>query len=35
VSTLDEAIDTIRPWPRIHREGQRVAGVAIEVRRLA
>jgi hypothetical protein len=35
VRTLDEAIDTIRPWLRIHREGQRVGHVTIEVRRLA
>jgi hypothetical protein len=32
--TLDEAIDTIRPWLRIHREGQRVSHSTIEVRRL-
>ncbi len=32
--TLDEAIDTIRPWLRIHREGQRVPHSTIEVRRL-
>ena len=35
VRTLDEAVDTIRPWLRIHREGQRVGQAAIEVRRLA
>ncbi|MEO8905748.1 MAG: YciI family protein [Polyangiaceae bacterium] len=35
VRTLDEAIDTIRPWLRIHREGQRVSQATIEVRRLA
>jgi hypothetical protein len=35
VRTLDEAIDTIRPWLRIHREGQRVGDAAIEVRRLS
>jgi hypothetical protein len=35
VRTLDEAVDTIRPWLRIHREGQRVSHAAIEVRRLA
>jgi hypothetical protein len=35
VRALDEAIDTIRPWLRIHREGQRVDRVTIEVRRLA
>jgi len=35
VRTLDEAIDTIRPWLRIHREGQRVGHATIEVRRLA
>ncbi|HEX3867209.1 MAG TPA: YciI family protein, partial [Gemmatimonadaceae bacterium] len=35
VRTLDEAIDTIRPWLRIHREGQRVPDTTIEVRRLA
>lgn len=34
VGTLDEAIDTIRPWLRIHREGQRVPDTRIEVRRL-
>jgi len=34
VRTLDEAIDTIRPWVRIHREGQRVSRATIEVRRL-
>ena len=35
VGTLDEAVDTIRPWLRIHREGQRIPDAAIEVRRLA
>jgi len=35
VRTLDEAIDTIRPWLRIHREGQREDHATIEVRRLA
>ncbi|HTA91289.1 MAG TPA: YciI family protein [Polyangiaceae bacterium] len=35
VRTLDEAIDTIRPWLRIHREGQRVPHTTIEVRRLS
>jgi hypothetical protein len=35
VGTLDEAVDTIRPWLRIHREGQRMPDAAIEVRRLA
>lgn len=35
VRTLDEAVDTIRPWVRIHREGQRVKQSTIEVRRLA
>jgi hypothetical protein len=35
VPTLDEAIDTIRPWLRIHREGQGVSHSTIEVRRLA
>jgi hypothetical protein len=35
VGTLDEAIDTIRPWPRIHREGQRVGHATIEIRRLS
>jgi hypothetical protein len=35
VRTLDEAIDTIRPWLRIHREGQRVDHATIEVRRLS
>jgi hypothetical protein len=32
---LDEAIDTIRPWLRIHRDGQRVDHATIEVRRLS
>ena len=35
VPTLEEAIDTIRPWLRIHREGQRVGRATIEVRRLS
>ena len=35
VRTLDEAIDTIRPWLRIHREGQRAVHATIEVRRLS
>jgi|GEM_PF-1676844 len=35
VPTLDQAIDTIRPWLRIHREGQRVGHATIEVRRLS
>ncbi len=35
VLTLDEAIDTIRPWLRIHREGQRVGRATIEVRLLS
>jgi len=35
VLTLDQAIDTIRPWLRIHREGQRVGHVTIEVRQLS
>jgi hypothetical protein len=34
VRTLDEAVDTIRPWVRIHREGQGVSQATIEVRRL-
>jgi hypothetical protein len=34
VRTLDEAVDVIRPWVRIHREGQRVSQATIEVRRL-
>jgi hypothetical protein len=34
VPSLDEAIDTIRPWLRIHREGQRLGHATIEVRRL-
>ena len=34
VRTLDEAVDAIRPWLRIHREGQVVARATIEVRRL-
>jgi hypothetical protein len=35
VRTLDEALETIRPWLRIHREGQRVDHATIEVRRLS
>jgi hypothetical protein len=35
VLTLDEAIDTIRPWLPIHREGQRASHATIEVRRLS
>jgi hypothetical protein len=35
VRTLDDAIDTIRPWLRIHREGQRVGRATIEVRQLS
>jgi hypothetical protein len=35
VRTLDEAVDTIRPWLRIHREGQRLGDATIEVRRLS
>lgn len=35
VPSLDEAIDTIRPWVTIHREGQCVSHATIEVRRLA
>ncbi len=35
VPTLDEAIETIRPWLRIHREGQRVSHTTIEIRRLS
>jgi hypothetical protein len=34
VRTLDEAVDAIRPWLRIHREGQGVERATIEVRRL-
>ena len=34
VRTLDEAVDVIRPWLRIHREGQGVSQATIEVRRL-
>lgn len=34
VRTIDEAVDAIRPWLRIHREGQRVGQATIEVRRL-
>jgi hypothetical protein len=34
VPTLDEAVDTIRPWVTIHREGQGVRQATIEVRRL-
>ncbi len=33
--SLDDAIDVIRPWVRIHRVGQGVPFSAIEVRRLA
>jgi hypothetical protein len=33
--TLDEAIDTVRPWLRIHRHGQRVGRATIEVRLLS
>ena len=33
--TLDAAIETVRPWLRIHRDGQRVGGAAIEVRLLS
>lgn len=33
--SLDEAVDLIRPWLRIHRIGQGVPFSAIEVRRLA
>ena len=33
--SLDEAVDLIRPWLRIHRIGQGVPSSAIEVRRLA
>ncbi|HEU0036247.1 MAG TPA: YciI family protein [Kofleriaceae bacterium] len=32
--SLDEAVDLIRPWLRIHRVGQGVPSSAIEVRRL-
>jgi hypothetical protein len=32
--SLDEAVDLIRPWLRIHRSGQGVPFSAIEVRRL-
>ncbi|MBL9020533.1 MAG: hypothetical protein JNL83_40485 [Myxococcales bacterium] len=32
--TLDEAVDRVRPWLRIHREGRDVPFSAIEVRRL-
>jgi hypothetical protein len=32
--SLDEAVDLVRPWLRIHRVGQRAASSAIEVRRL-
>ncbi len=34
VRTLDEAVDTIRPWLRIHREALGVEQATIEVRRL-
>jgi len=34
VRTLDEAVDAVRPWLRIHREGQGVDRATIEVRRL-
>jgi hypothetical protein len=33
-STLDEAVDLIRPWLQVHRRGQGVPSSAIEVRRL-
>jgi len=33
--TLDEAIDTVRPWLRIHRDGQRAGRATIEVRLLS
>jgi hypothetical protein len=33
--SLDEAVDLIRPWLRIHRIGQGVPSSAIEVRRLS
>lgn len=33
--SLDEAVDLIRPWLRIHRVGQGVPSSAIEVRRLS
>ena len=32
--SLDDAVDLIRPWLRIHRIGQGVPSSAIEVRRL-
>ncbi len=32
--TIDDAVDIIRPWLKIHREGQGVPFSAIEVRRL-
>jgi hypothetical protein len=35
VGTLDEAIDTIRPWLRIHRQVRRAGQATIEVRRLS
>jgi hypothetical protein len=35
VRTLEEAVETIRPWLRIHREIRRVPQTTIEVRRLA
>jgi hypothetical protein len=35
VPTLDEAVEVIRPWLRIHGEIVGVTRVAIEVRRLA
>ena len=35
VRTLEEAVDTLRPWVRIHREGQGLSRATIEVRRLA
>jgi hypothetical protein len=34
VATLADAVEAIRPWVRIHREGQRVSKCTIEVRRL-
>ena len=35
VRTLEEAIDAIRPWLRIHRGAMRVGHATIEIRRLS
>ena len=33
--SLDEAVDTVRPWLKIHRDQRRVPHTVIEVRRLS